>query len=97
MLHGVGSSDLAWNFTAIPDRAPTIELIKDPERQARGSLRLDYRMEDDYGVVEAHAEFALKGDDVDGTKAGASTLQRARIPTHTAAGAHPQRRGTDHA
>ena len=68
ILHGVGSSDLAWNFTAIPDRAPTIELIKDPERQARGSLRLDYRMEDDYGVVEAHAEFALKGDDVDGTK-----------------------------
>jgi uncharacterized protein (TIGR02302 family) len=68
ILHGVGSSDLTWNFTVIPDRAPTIELIKDPERQARGSLRLDYRMEDDYGVVEAHAEFALKGDDVDGTK-----------------------------
>jgi uncharacterized protein (TIGR02302 family) len=63
VLHGVGSSDLAWNFTAIPDRAPTIELIKDPERQARGSLRLDYRMEDDYGVVEAHAAFALKNDD----------------------------------
>jgi uncharacterized protein (TIGR02302 family) len=63
VLHGVGSSDLAWNFTAIPDRAPTIELIKDPERQARGSLRLDYRMEDDYGVVEAHAEFALKDDE----------------------------------
>src|SRR4029077_4141584 len=39
VLHGVGSSDLAWNFTAIPDRAPTIDLIKDPERQARGSLR----------------------------------------------------------
>ncbi len=63
VLHGVGSNDLAWNFTAIPDRAPTIELIKDPERQARGSLRLDYRMEDDYGVVEAHAAFALKDDD----------------------------------
>ncbi|HZL41169.1 MAG TPA: TIGR02302 family protein [Pseudolabrys sp.] len=63
VLHGVGSSDLAWNFTAIPDRAPTIELIKDPERQARGSLRLDYRMEDDYGVVEAHAAFALKDED----------------------------------
>ena len=43
----------AWTFTAIPDRAPTIELLHDPERQARGSLRLDYRMEDDYGVVEA--------------------------------------------
>ena len=43
-VHGVGS-DLAWNFTAIPDRAPTIELIKDPERQARGALRLDYKIE----------------------------------------------------
>ncbi len=62
-LHGVGS-DLVWTFTAIPDRAPTIALIKDPERQARGSVRLDYKMDDDYGVVEAHAEFALKDDDV---------------------------------
>ena len=59
-LHGIGGSDLVWNFTAIPDRAPTIELIKDPERQARGSLRLDYKMDDDYGVVEAQATFALK-------------------------------------
>ena len=67
-MRGVVGTDLTWNFTAIPDRAPTIELIKDPERQARGSLRLDYKMEDDYGVVEAHAEFALKDDDVDGTK-----------------------------
>jgi len=63
VLHGVGGSDLTWNFTAIPDRAPTIEFIKDPERQARGSLRLDYKMNDDYGVVEAHAEFALKSDE----------------------------------
>ena len=67
-VHGVLGTDLTWSFTAIPDRAPTIALIKDPERQARGSLRLDYKMEDDYGVVEAHAEFALKDDDVDGTK-----------------------------
>jgi uncharacterized protein (TIGR02302 family) len=63
VLHGVGGGDLAWHFIAIPDRAPNIELIKDPERQARGSLRLDYKMDDDYGVVEAHAEFALKGED----------------------------------
>jgi uncharacterized protein (TIGR02302 family) len=59
ILHGVGS-ELTWAFTAIPDRAPTIDLIRDPERQARGSLRLDYRMEDDYGVVGAEATFALK-------------------------------------
>ena len=63
VLHGVGGGDLTWTFTAIPDRAPTIELLKDPERQARGSLRLDYKMDDDYGVVEAHADIALKEDD----------------------------------
>jgi uncharacterized protein (TIGR02302 family) len=61
-VHGVLGSDLVWNFTAIPDRAPNIELIKDPERQARGALRLDYRMDDDYGVIEAKATFALKDE-----------------------------------
>lgn len=65
-IHGVLGNDLVWNFKAIPDRAPTIELIKDPERQARGALRLDYRMEDDYGVVEAKAAFALKDDQPEG-------------------------------
>ena len=59
-VHGVLGSDLVWNFAAIPDRAPNIELIRDPERQARGALRLDYKMDDDYGVVEAKATFALK-------------------------------------
>jgi uncharacterized protein (TIGR02302 family) len=44
-----------WRFTATPDRAPTIVLAKDPERQARGSLQLSYKIEDDYGVTEAHA------------------------------------------
>ena len=58
-LHGAGS-DLTWAFTAIPDRAPTITLLKDPERQVRGSLRLDYKMSDDYGVVGANAVFTLK-------------------------------------
>jgi uncharacterized protein (TIGR02302 family) len=61
-VHGVLGTDLVWNFKAIPDRAPTIELIKDPERQARGALRLDYKVDDDYGVVEAKATFALKED-----------------------------------
>ena len=42
-----------WKFTATPDRAPTISLAKDPERQARGSLQMSYKIEDDYGVTEA--------------------------------------------
>jgi len=63
-VHGIVSPNLTWNFIVVPDRPPTIELIKDPERQARGALRLDYRMTDDYGVVEAHADLALKDQHV---------------------------------
>lgn len=59
-LNGVDGSHPVYTFSAIPDRAPTIALIKDPERQARGAVRLDYKMADDYGVVEAKATFALK-------------------------------------
>lgn len=61
-LRGAASTDPVWAFAAILDRAPTVELIKDPERQARGALRLDYRMDDDYGIVEGKAIFALKED-----------------------------------
>jgi uncharacterized protein (TIGR02302 family) len=49
-----------WKFSAIPDRAPTIALAKDPERQARGSLQMSYKIEDDYGVTEAKAHFVVR-------------------------------------
>jgi len=52
-----------WKFTAIPDRPPTIALAKDPERQARGSLQMAYKIEDDYGVTEAQAHFATRAGD----------------------------------
>jgi uncharacterized protein (TIGR02302 family) len=54
------SSQPPWAFTAIPDRAPIIALAKDPERQARGSLQMSYKLEDDYGVTEARAHFAAR-------------------------------------
>ena len=47
-----------WTFHAVPDRAPNISLAKDPERQAKGALLLSYKLEDDYGVTEAQAQFA---------------------------------------
>jgi uncharacterized protein (TIGR02302 family) len=53
-----------WSFTAIPDRAPTITLAKDPERQARGALQLSYKIEDDYGVTEAHAQLTARPNEV---------------------------------
>jgi uncharacterized protein (TIGR02302 family) len=52
-----------WKFSAIPDRAPTISLAKDPERQARGSLQMSYKLEDDYGVTEARALFVVRRGD----------------------------------
>ena len=58
-----------WKFTAIPDRAPTIALAKDPERQARGSLQMSYRIEDDYGVTEAQAHFAVRPTDTSKSEA----------------------------
>ena len=60
-LRGIGNDDIVWAFNSIPDRPPTISLAKDPEPQARGALALSYRLEDDYGVAEAKATFALKG------------------------------------
>jgi len=61
-LRGVIDDDITWTFNAIPDRPPTIALVKDPEAQARGSLQLVYKVEDDYGVVSAQATFARKPD-----------------------------------
>ena len=52
-----------WKFSAVADRAPTITLAKDPERQARGSLQMSYKIEDDYGVTEAQAHFAARRPD----------------------------------
>jgi uncharacterized protein (TIGR02302 family) len=58
-LRGAASRDVSWQFSAIPDRPPIIELVKEPEGQARGSLQLNYKLEDDYGVIGAQATFAL--------------------------------------
>ena len=54
------ASQPKWRFTAAPDKPPTISLAKDPERQARGSLALSYKLVDDYGVSEARALFQLQ-------------------------------------
>ena len=59
-LRGVADDDITWTFTAIPDRPPTIALAKDPQAQARGSLQLVYKLEDDYGVTSAQATFTRK-------------------------------------
>jgi uncharacterized protein (TIGR02302 family) len=66
-----------WKFSATRDRAPTISLAKDPERQARGSLQMSYKIEDDYGVTEAQAHFASRpGDAANGATEKNSTEPR---------------------
>jgi uncharacterized protein (TIGR02302 family) len=63
-----------WKFSAVADRAPTIALAKDPERQARGSLQMSYKLEDDYGVTEAQARFAARPGDAAKSAAAARPL-----------------------
>jgi uncharacterized protein (TIGR02302 family) len=60
-LRGAGD-DVNWSFNAIPDQPPTIALTKDPQEQRRGSLLLNYRLQDDYGVTKAEATFARTND-----------------------------------
>ena len=68
-----------WKFAATPDRAPTISLAKDPERQARGSLQMSYKLEDDYGVTEARAQFVARPGDTreSGREASKDATKRA--------------------
>jgi uncharacterized protein (TIGR02302 family) len=72
-VKGLGDEDLTYAFNAIPDKPPVISLSKDPESQPGGSLQLTYKMEDDYGVVDAKALFALKSAG-DAANAGARPL-----------------------
>jgi Domain of unknown function (DUF4175) len=58
-VRGAAWGDVTWQFTAIPDKPPTIALAEEPEGQVRGALQLSYKLEDDYGVVNAQALFKL--------------------------------------
>lgn len=42
-----------WAFYVRPDKPPVIAMAKQPERTRRGSMKLTYTVEDDYGVVSA--------------------------------------------
>ncbi len=52
-----------WVFSVIPDRPPTITLLKEPDATQRGSMKLNYKVEDDYGVVSAEARFKRLPED----------------------------------
>ena len=78
-----GAELARWVFSVTPDNAPTIALSKDPERTRRGSLKLTYTVEDDYGVVSAGAKLKkVKQKAPDPAKAWAqpNVLQGPRPP-----------------
>jgi uncharacterized protein (TIGR02302 family) len=54
-VHSSGLQVASWTFSVTPDHAPKIAMTKQPERSPRGSLKLFYKVEDDYGVVAAEA------------------------------------------
>ena len=96
IVRGLSDDDLTFAFNAIPDKPPTIALAKDPEPQARGSLQLSYKMEDDYGVVEAQANFALKDGAASRGRRQAAAVRPARDAAGAAAGPRQERRRPDH-
>lgn len=62
-----------WTFDVIPDELPKITLKDDWRRTAKGSLKLSYKGEDDYGIASAVAKVRQLKDkpDLDRSKAWA--------------------------
>lgn len=56
-LDGLPAGDTLWSFRSIPDRPPVIELTRDPQVMGRATVSLGYKVEDDYGVISAEAQF----------------------------------------
>lgn len=51
-----GHDGEAWSFSLVPDRAPEISLIGEPDSAVSGALQLEYQLSDDYGVISAEAQ-----------------------------------------
>ncbi len=46
----------AWQLDVIPDKVPQISLSRPPEVTARGSMKLTYKAEDDYGLASGEVK-----------------------------------------
>jgi len=81
-VHSSGIQVASWTFTVTPDHAPRISMTKQPERSPRGSLKLFYKVEDDYGVVSAEARIrrVLQKDDTSSTAWAREPKKGARLP-----------------
>ena len=47
-----------FDLSAVPDRPPNISLRGEPKSDSKGALTLGYKIDDDYGVLSAEAQFA---------------------------------------
>jgi uncharacterized protein (TIGR02302 family) len=53
-----GTSTLAtFDIVSVPDNPPAIMLRGEPKSNTRGALTLGYKIEDDYGIISAEAQF----------------------------------------
>ena len=78
-----GSEVAAWTFAVQPDLKPEIELLKPPRPSSRGSLKLNYKMSDDYGIASARAkliQLPKEIHDPDTAWARPAELKGARFP-----------------
>ena len=58
-----------FDLVSIPDRPPTITLRGEPKSDQKGTLTLGYKIDDDYGVLSAEAQFekpVIQGKPVSG-------------------------------
>ncbi|QFT58956.1 hypothetical protein FIU94_08970 [Sulfitobacter sp. THAF37] len=60
-----GPGGRSWNVTMLPDAAPEVELLGDPEVSALGEMRLPFAARDDYGVEAGEARITLDLASVD--------------------------------
>jgi uncharacterized protein (TIGR02302 family) len=80
-----GSTELArWTFSIIPDQLPKITLdTKAMDRTPRGSMKLSYKAEDDYGIASATVKLRQvrpKAADPKKAWAQAAPLKGPRLP-----------------
>ena len=77
-----GMQIASWTFAVTPDHAPKISMTKEPERSARGSLKLFYKVEDDYGVSSAEARMRrlTPKEDTSSTAWAREPKKGARLP-----------------
>ncbi len=59
----VGSLEKAWDLTAVPDRAPTVDFKINPRADKRDRLAFTYSFTDDYGVTSLILDMRLLTED----------------------------------